>query len=288
MGWQIAKERHFAQVLEFLRTREWGCVSFTAQLHRDGVPEFPSRLRKRIHIDSNDDETVHGAVLQTTSGLVYPVFRTEREEMPELPEHLYKRIRRGSLIFNTVMGRGGHVRALENLVPKDASHSVDYYLMVQKSPVAQPTAKHLADLNVELHLGTPDKTDKLFALQEGYEREEVLLEGRSFQPQAAWQSLKQALRKQVVVYATEDGHPIGKAATNARGFDFDQIGGVFTEPAHRNRGIAQALMRYILGFVQDAGKRATLFVKTHNRAAIALYRNLGFEILDDFRISYYL
>lgn len=288
MSWQLAKEKNFPEVVEFLRAREWGCVAFTSQLHKNGVPEFPSRLRKRIHIECNGNEQIRGAVLQTTSGLVYPVLGDADEERPEVPDGLYRRIRRGSLLFNTVMGRGSHVRSLELIVPKPPSHQVDYYLMVQQAPVEPCSERYLREHDLELHQATPDSTNTLFALQEGYEREEVLLDGRSFQPHAAWQALKQALRQQIVVYAMQNGRAIGKAATNARGFGFDQIGGVFTDPAHRNRGVAQALMRFILGFVQRAGKRASLFVKTHNRAAIALYRNLGFEVFDDFRISYYL
>lgn len=288
MSWHVAKEKHLPQLIDFLREREWGCVSFTAQLHREGEPEFPSRLKKRIHIESNGADQLRAAVLQTTSGFIYPVLPESNEPQPELPEHLYRRLRRGSLLFNTVMGRGSHVRSLERLVPRTPSHQVDYYVMVQTDRVEPCSTRRLEELGLEFHTGSPADVDTLFRLQEGYEREEVLLDGKNFQPQAAWHALKQALRQQIVVYATTNGRPIGKAATNARGFAYDQIGGVFTEPAYRNRGIAQVLMRYILGFVQEAGKRASLFVKTHNSAAIALYHHLGFQIMDDFRISYYL
>jgi len=229
-----------------------------------------------------------GTVLQTSSGLLYPVLAPERSDAQQLPYALYKRIRRGSLMFNTVMGRGSHVHAMEQLVPKAPSHRINYYVMVQDSPAEPASAQQLDSLGIQLHCATPSETDTLYPLQEGYEREEVLLDGRSFQPQAAWHALKQALRHQIVVYATSGGRAVAKAATNARGFYFDQIGGVFTEPAFRNKGIAQVLMRYILGFVQSAGKRASLFVKTHNASALTLYRNLGFQIADDFRIIYYL
>jgi ribosomal protein S18 acetylase RimI-like enzyme len=33
--------------------------------------------------------------------------------------------------------------------------------------------------------------------------------------------------------------------------------------------------------------QASLFVKKQNAAAVALYRRLGFRVLEDFRISYF-
>jgi hypothetical protein len=81
---------------------------------------------------------------------------------------------------------------------------------------------------------------------------------------------------------------VGKAATNARAFTLDQIGGVFVEPEYRGRGIAGAMMAYLLGITAKEGRGASLFVKKDNKPALALYERLGFAPIDDFRASYYL
>ena len=80
---------------------------------------------------------------------------------------------------------------------------------------------------------------------------------------------------------------MGKAGTNARGFRVDQIGGVYTLPARRGRGIAAALMAALLADILGQGRKPSLFVKPTNAAALALYRSLGFEDIGDFRADYF-
>jgi predicted GNAT family acetyltransferase len=80
---------------------------------------------------------------------------------------------------------------------------------------------------------------------------------------------------------------LSKAGTNARGFDADQIGGVFTVEEERGRGLARRVMDALLGRIFQEKSQASLFVKKLNPAAVTLYRRLGFRELEDFRISYF-
>jgi predicted GNAT family acetyltransferase len=127
----------------------------------------------------------------------------------------------------------------------------------------------------------------MLPLQEAYEREEVLTPIHSFSLPACRASLARALERQVVVLAEEGGTVVAKAGTNARGLAVDQVGGVYTLPARRGRGIAAALMSALLAEIEGAGRRASLFVKPHNAPAMSLYRSLGFVEIDDFRADYY-
>jgi ribosomal-protein-alanine N-acetyltransferase len=54
------------------------------------------------------------------------------------------------------------------------------------------------------------------------------------------------------------------------------INWVAVDPAHRRRGIAQALLREALR--ETGARRATLEVRRSNEAAIALYAKLGFQV----------
>jgi hypothetical protein len=88
-----------------------------------------------------------------------------------------------------------------------------------------------------------------------------------------------------VVFAQLPGRgPIAKAATNARGLVFDQIGGVFTLPRYRGLGVGRAVVEFLLS---GLSKPTSLFVKQHNQAAIRMYARLGYVVEDPFTISYY-
>ena len=57
---------------------------------------------------------------------------------------------------------------------------------------------------------------------------------------------------------------------------------VFVHPEFHNRGIGTELCKQIVAAAADAGREALeLHVERHNRAAIAVYRRLGFEVVDD-------
>jgi predicted GNAT family acetyltransferase len=62
---------------------------------------------------------------------------------------------------------------------------------------------------------------------------------------------------------------------------------VYTVERLRNRGIGEYLLAALLDRIYALGKRASLFVKKDNPAAIQLYRKLGFLIRSEFRIAYY-
>ena len=99
--------------------------------------------------------------------------------------------------------------------------------------------------------------------------------------------LKRSLRDELVYVAELDGVPVAKAATNARGFGVDQIGGVYTVPEKRSKGLAARVVADLLETVFRDKAAACLFVKKKNRPALALYDRLGFTPVTDYIISYY-
>lgn len=58
------------------------------------------------------------------------------------------------------------------------------------------------------------------------------------------------------------------------------IGGVFTRPTARRRGLGYALTAAVTRAAVEAGAQAALGVRSDNRAALGIYRRLGFEPVD--------
>lgn len=129
--------------------------------------------------------------------------------------------------------------------------------------------------------------DMLKPMQKAYEVEEVLDESQPFSPVVSNFQLKKALDSASVFIARENGTIVGKAALNAVGENYAQLGGVYTVPAFRRRGIARALVEHVVAAQNAEGKRVVLFAKKKNLPAQKLYENCGFERFGDFKICYY-
>ncbi|MFW5826714.1 MAG: GNAT family N-acetyltransferase, partial [Alkalispirochaeta sp.] len=113
------------------------------------------------------------------------------------------------------------------------------------------------------------------------------LPGHRPNPAASRAALLHSLEHQLVLVATYRDTVVARVATNARGYHGDQVGGVYTDPQWRNRGVARWLMSVLLAELQKEHRNASLFVKLDNQPAQELYRSLGFLFESPFRISYY-
>lgn len=186
----------------------------------------------------------------------------------------------------TIMGKTDEVEALTRMLAIVPEQSVDYDLLrlevEQYPPVPPPPMEGLS-----VHRMISDDWRLLLDLQMAYEQEEVLLPGNVPVPGHSKAHLLDSLSRQLVLAAIYREQVVGRVATNARGFHTDQVGGVFTVPAWRARGVARWLMTNLLELLRRERRDATLFVKHTNPAAQQLYRGLGFRFETPFRISYY-
>jgi predicted GNAT family acetyltransferase len=279
MRWTAAKNGDAYLIRDYLLPKEHNCVSFSARLHREGVPRIPSKKKTQVLIYTDPERhRIRGAVLQTRYGFIFPVLDTEPSGK------LIDIMNRYSPRFFSVMGTEEAVEALENVIGKDAGSSIGYHIMTQEP---ERPVKLLPPDDLIIRRATPGDCGILYPLQEQYEREEVLLNPASFNEEITRKCLLKDLEKQIVFMAQYRGKTVAKAATNARGFGFDQIGGVFTLPEFRNRGFAGYLMKDLLRYINQCGKRGTLFVKRENGPAVSLYKKLGFSIRENFSIIYY-
>ena len=290
--WKLAQEQDLGPLARFLEEREWECVSFSAHLLENGVWKLPRRYRKRVFLLPSRNPGGHGdlsaAVLQTSNGFVYPVFDSEREIDPDSLEALVHRLGGGLGKVSTLMGIYEDVRAIEARFPGPPAHAIDYdvfafFLSADRGRLRQEGSRE----GIDLRRATAEDIPELLPLQEAYEREEVLLPGRSIDRGLTMRMLQASIEKQLVVLATNQGRVVGKAATNARGGCFDQLGGVYTVPELRGRGIGTLVVAAITKLILREKRGVSLFVKKHNVPAKRLYAHLGFSHVADLRISYY-
>ena len=298
-SWTRAVPQELPALLDFLLPQEWRAVPFTSRLLRDGRAALPSRLNSAVAIlkgESNEVSTVRGAILRTAGGLLLPVMPytpgPPEERAAELaatprPEPFLPRLL-GERVYS-IMGPISEVRWLEGGVDQEPAASLDYALMTLGETAFRRHRVPGPDALKGLRIRRADARDlnSLFPLQKSYELEEVVVFPERFSEQSCRLHLRQTLRQQLVVVAELSGTAIAKAGTNARGFQVDQIGGVFTEERYRGSGIGALVMTALLERIFRTKRMVSLFVKTTNLPAMALYRKLGFQSLDGYRIAYY-
>lgn len=287
MSWRMAQTRDLAGLLALGCRAEWRAVPFTARLRRDGLPGLPSRLESSVLVHRPAQAAVaDGALLLTASGLLLPVLGPGPGASASVPFPSWPRLRRS---LHSVMGPLAEVSWAEAGVARRPGHTVEYHLMVVSRERFRATRACFKPPPPGLRLRPAAMKDAaaLYPLQRSYEIEEVLIAPGHFHEKACLANLRSLLRRQLMVVAELEGRAVAKAGTNARGFSVDQIGGVFTIEEERNRAIGQAVMRELLERIFREKESACLFVKKTNQPAVALYKRLGFQILDSYRISYY-
>lgn len=289
VSWKLLHEESFPELISYLTPLEWGCVSFTSRLLKNGNPGLPPRRAARISVRpvrDGDKTRVTAAVLQTSYGFYYPVFDgADVDGERWTGSELRRVLRLPAARVHSIMGRRRDVETLEELIAKRPVHTIEYYLMVQERKGSYDQ-RRLPD-GLTFRRATVEDAEYIFPLQRAYEKEEVLLPGDRFDSNTCLHHLRTGLLEQLIYVAELNGEPVAKAGTNARGFRFDQIGGVFTRPDLRGRGIGAALMTRLMYDVSRSDRLSCLFVKQHNSPAIAMYTRLGYLIRDEFRIIYY-
>lgn len=183
--------------------------------------------------------------------------------------------------FHAVIGNRIHTLLLEKLIRMTTAvkcdESIDYYLMRRSTT---DTAAVPFDMNVRLSThravtvkkaGVQD-TAELFPLQLGYEMTEIAYKGSKINPAVCRLSLQKRLKSGFVYKAVLNGCIVAKAECNAQGFHWMQIGGVYTAPAYRNRGISAAVIAYLIADLSNS-TRSTYDAQADTRILQAGSRN---------------
>ncbi|GHV11646.1 hypothetical protein FACS189491_03230 [Spirochaetia bacterium] len=215
-----------------------------------------------------------------------PAGSRPRQEIPA-PHFLNRLIRK--MPIHAVQGLREDALVLENIMAHLGYHpaeSIDYDLMALDQEPAADCFKAGPPGLIIRQPGSKDMA-KLLPLQTAYEQEEVLPRGAAFDPSYSRATLEHIFSREHILTAELDGRIIAKVNTSAESFTRRQIGGVYVHPDYRGRDIAVRLCAEMIRSLTSSGRGISLFVKKQNIAARSVYRRIGFEILSDYRISYY-
>ena len=275
MSWRPAGRRDLPAILEFLLRDEALCVPFTSRL-------IQGARGCEVYFNIDAQGAVSECILFTTAGLLLPVLAAEDARHDDLADVL----RSLSPIVHSIMGVGRCVGGAEALLPLPPTTRIEYFLMTLPRASQRPLHPRDSD-GVVVRKADLYDAEAIFPLQKEYELEEVVIDPAHFSDAHCMKLLKHALRDELVYVAEQNGVPVAKAATNARGFGVDQIGGVYTVPDRRGKGLGARVVAELLETVFIDKAAACLFVKKKNRPALALYDRLGFAPVNDYIISYY-
>jgi GNAT superfamily N-acetyltransferase len=279
VSWRAARAEDGSALVEFLCRDEIACAGASARV----------RTAERGCTAYLDEEGggIRGALVATTNGLVLPVLPYGVGD----PAGLAAVLGEARWPVHSIMGASASVKAAEAAMPIPPGTRIAYRLMSLAREAWRGSAAHAsaaaAAEGVRVHRSGIGDAALLFPLQRAYELEEVVIDRGLWSDAACLRMLRQGLRDDLIFHVVRDGRALAKAGTNARGYAVDQIGGVFTVPAERGRGLARIVMAALLEAIFAEKPIASLFVKTTNTHAIALYERLAFRTVGGYAISYF-
>ncbi len=275
--WRRVTPALFEAVKTYLKKDEWQHVALTSRLGERGG---------KLWATADAGGQITGAVYFSPYGVLLPAY-TPPPEKKFFRQFLQRRKNK----LYTIIGMEERVIHLELLIKAAPSDAQNYRLLTAAGPLepsgfSPGTALKLPG-RLTVSRARPEDTDLLWPLQRAYLKEEVFRQNRRFSEEQGRKLFRLNLQNQIVYYASLDGRPAAKASTNARGMQWDQIGGVYTVPELRGRGLGTHVAARLLQAVQSEKKQACLFVKPDNTPALSLYRKMGFQDRGGFRISYW-
>lgn len=174
---------------------------------------------------------------------------------------------------------------LISIFPQKPYQINSYKLMILEKSALQPPQK--LEQNKKICRCTEDDIELLFDLQKKYVIEEVAPTAKKVSDLEIKIALRNILKNQLVFAIFDDKIAISKANTNAIGWNFVQLGGIYTNPLYRKKYYAWTLIKILCDKIQKNDKKICLFVKEKNLSAINLYKKLGFFETNSFEIAYF-
>ncbi len=175
--------------------------------------------------------------------------------------------------------------------PAHAKVTNEYFLMrknlSQEKNLAASEMPESSENNFRVFCAAPCDEEKLFPLERAYQVEEVIPPNFGVSEDLLRASFRLNLQSKKIFALEIEGSPAAKAAITACGPNCALLGGVYTLPEFRRKGLATILIRHILRLLAAEKKSASLYAKKKNLAAVELYKSLGFESTAEYRLIYF-
>ena len=289
MSWTAAQKSDKACLISFLTKHEHRCVSLTSRLLNRKTDPFFER-KPCVLLNKGKNGSIEGVLYLSFLGIILPVF-TEATTVSENDREAIGRVARRFLKkYHSIIGTARDVERTESILDASPVSRNSYQLMTRDTAEFSEDMLHPSP-HIPRHLrirraGLKDIRE-LYPLQKNYEKEEVLVHPDRFNPNGCMANLRQSLSRQIIFCAEDDTTIMAKGGTNGIGFNYCQLGGIYTLPHYRNRGISTALVIQLVREIASQGKKTCLFVKNENIPALKVYRKLGFDTREDFTVSYF-
>ncbi len=235
------------------------------------------------------------AVLLSSGGTAFPVLSGSFDSGGQEASLALQGLRAARTVRtwhpSACVGASDHVGALIAALRWKQELAVEYDAMYLApgtcGQASQPDNRTPVSGIAEYRLATPADLDALYPLAAAYEKSEVMTALHAFDPAACRATQAKNLKTQLVYLATMHGRVVARAQTNAQGWAFDQIGGIFVDPEFRGLGLGRGVVDALVSDIAARGRGVSLFVKKSNTVARSLYLSMGFQISRDYRVSYF-
>lgn len=306
-------ENEREQAIHFFEHDEIKCVALMEQLLKSAENVFVLEKTASENDEASSDDKTFCALffIKNTSTLFHYIpeqlisFLTDENKSEEKSAvtKVIEDFISGINLF-CIYGISSGTKFIESLVHQKLEKANDYFLMLHDKEKFFEIDKDFSDdgsLSKDRYLVknkskfvrqcSVEDADLLLELERGYRQEEVAIHEHEESDAVVKYILNNSLSNQVVFALTEKSliseKAISKAATNARGQEYCQIGGVYCHKDYRGKGNCFIVMFHLIKKIYELNKKPVLFVKEINDRAQHLYAQLGFYKVGNFRISYF-
>lgn len=190
----------------------------------------------------------------------------------------------------SIYGRTNEIDNIKDLIKHKQNTVVDYFIMRLDKKQLTLKDKQSDDKQKEFRFCNENDFSLLKKLQYNYHIEEVYKNSSNYPYNYEMNAFKLMLKNRDNYALFINNIPVSKCYVNALSYDTAQLGGIFTEKEHRNKGYSyECINNFIDKLFQKRGqiKKIQLFVKKENIPAVRLYQKLGFEIVAETTSVYY-
>lgn len=269
--------------LTFAKIFEYKSISLISRMYQNRKITIPSRTSAKIFCEVTDSipNLVLNVLMITSGGILIPMFSETPPSGPVIQEMLKLITDYKKNIF-CILGVSKDIKTVNNFLGYSLLSKIEYVLLKED----KSTIFEIDKTFFKIKKAKKRDALQLFPLEKEYLLEEVLIGDSKLNQKAALINLQKTCNTQSVFYALSGKEIIAKVNTNGNGIGYNQIGGVYTKPEYRNKGISTWLMKILLNRIHLSGKKAVLYVKKENKPALALYKKLGFRIIDEYSAFY--